>query len=111
MNQWSARLIYVVLLALPTGLAALTDPTRPAHFRGEKVAIRKGNADIKLSSIIVSKERRFATINGKTVQEGDKINNFEVIAIKRGYVVLSGDDDTFKVHLFQDITRTVSNPQ
>ena len=32
MKQWSARLIYVVLLALPTSLAALTDPTRPAHF-------------------------------------------------------------------------------
>ena len=68
---------------------ALTDPTRPtdpAAFFGTRTAAG-GNA-WSLQSILLASDRRVAVINGKRVQEGDRIGSARVIRIRDSQVLL-----------------------
>ena len=64
-------------------------PKRPIYFgRGEKLP---PPPQYRVSFIYVGKEKRFAIINGKLYQEGDKLGKYEFIEkIKEGKIKLRG---------------------
>ena len=66
-------------LALPA-LAAEVDPTRPIDYQPRKTTA--GNASgLTLQSLLVSKQRKRAVINGKRVEEGDRVAGATVVKI------------------------------
>lgn len=88
------------LLALPVQ-AQFDDPTRPPSFSGlaSGAAQDSGAPAWQLSSILVSPQRRLAIINGKTVRQGDHINNARVLKIRITGVTLRTSKETFTVKL------------
>lgn len=52
-------------------------------------------ADLKLYAVIFNETNSAALINSNVVQIGDKINNYEVVAISPGYAVIRGPAGIF----------------
>lgn len=75
-------LVTVVLLMLASvpGLA-LEDPMRPSGSAAMGRPGGAGRATLELTSTMVSRERRAATINGKVVQVGERIGDARVVEI------------------------------
>lgn len=73
------------------------DPTKPLSW--QRVSGKKGQEALKLNSLLISKTRKVAIINGKRVKEGDVIGNAKVVTIKKGKVVVSrnGQYETLKL--------------
>jgi len=67
----------------------LSDPTRPAGMpsAGKRPGIKTAPRWV-LSSTLIAPMRRLATINGKTVRVGDKVNAAEVVHIAPDRVAL-----------------------
>ncbi len=89
-----------IALLLAGNAYALNDPTRPTdpalYFGG-------GNAGgWTLQSILFSDDRRIAIINGKRVQEGDRIGSARVARIQDSQVVLKTRGRTLKLKLRPD---------
>ncbi len=86
--------------------AILQDPTRPVDFIDETKTMVKdlpATSGLTLSSVIVSKKRRLAVINDKSVTEGDFVDKFKVLTIHSDYVVVSSGGRIFTLHLFQEV--------
>jgi hypothetical protein len=68
----------------------LIDPTRPANYqhKGDKGVGIKAAPRWVLSSTLISPARRVATINGKTVTEGEHLGAARVVTIESASVVL-----------------------
>ena len=85
-------------LALPA-LAAETDPTRPIDYK--PAATETGQrSDLTLQSLLISKQRKRAVINGRRVTEGDRIGGAKVVAISTGGVIIerNGKRRTLKIN-------------
>lgn len=97
-----ARLLLFPFIAmlLAGNASALNDPTRPTdpalYFAGNNAG---GWA---LQSILFSDDRRIAIINGKRVQEGDRIGSARVARIQDSQVVLKTRGRTLKLKLRPD---------
>lgn len=109
----SKLLVVSVLLAgwLPALAvqAQFDDPTRPPNFSGfaSNAAQDSGAPAWQLSSILVSPQRRLAIINGKTVRQGDQINNARVLKIRTTGVTLRTSKETFTVKLLPARVKTI----
>jgi len=87
----------LLALLLTSNAAALHDPTRPTDPALYFAHGRTGGWT--LQSILLSTERRIAIINGKRVQEGDRIGSARVTHIQNTQVVLKTAGRTLKLRL------------
>lgn len=53
-------------------------------------AVSATNVQLRLSAILIEKEKKFAIINGKVFEEGDSIGGYRIIKIERDFVELEG---------------------
>lgn len=89
----------------------LADPTKPPVSISAPV-VESGAAAVKkaagLQSILISKNRRAAIIDGVTVELGGRIDNATLVEVNAAYVVLKTNKGRRILNLFPDvkITRT-----
>lgn len=97
-----------VLLGAPRGFAQeLSDPTRPPR------EILGGAADSSAPApgyspaqvVVISKDRRQATINGQTVNLGGRYGNATVVSISDEEIVLQRPDSTQVIRLYASVSR------
>ena len=89
----------------------LPDPTRPPVISAMPAIAASGVADnqpARLQSIIISKTRRAAIIDGETVELGDKHGDAKLIEVNEGSVVLRGTQGRQVMTLFPDVKMTLS---
>ena len=97
------------LLSLPLQAGELPDPTRPPNFSGtgkSEAEARKG-----LQSVIVSRERSAALIDGQTVELGGKYGDFKLIEVNETGVILEGAKGRLEMSLFPGVHKTVISSQ
>jgi hypothetical protein len=100
-------LLIMLFFVSVSAFAQMRDPTRPPFG-----SLGVDKFGIKIESIIYSKERKFAMVNGKTVYVGDIVSAFKVVAIEKDRVVFQGSEGTFSVSLYEDIKqRLIKEPQ
>jgi hypothetical protein len=82
--------IEVALLWPSTAFAesTLADPTRPPDVIETTTTTESTRSSLHLTAILVAKGRRVAVINGEPVQNGDTVQDAEVLAIRRDRVLL-----------------------
>jgi hypothetical protein len=79
------------------------DPTKPSEAVTVNAKL-KDSGDFVVNMILVSPERTIASINGKIVKVGDKINEAIVVAIEETKVFLrTMTNTTFSVSLYSYI--------
>lgn len=106
-----SRYIFVFILLVPgLSLAALDDPTRPP---GSRPSIPKGSTHVKqrkwvLTSTLISRERRIATINGRIVVSGDVINGARVVEILPTLVTLRSKQRKIRINLLSGKIKQLS---
>lgn len=105
---------FMVALLLLSGLqlaaAPLEDPTRPPDFVGGASGISSGQDEIpvwRVSSILISRDRRVAVVNGKTVNQGDEVDSARVIRISPTAVTFRNSVETFTVKLLPTQIKSV----
>lgn len=88
----------------------LPDPTRPPAGIAAPVAAEAGGATENqpsgLHSVIISKTRRAAIIDGETVELGGKHGDAKLIEVNEGSVVLQGAQGRQVMTLFPDVKMT-----
>ncbi len=107
-NQCNIKIfIYLLFVAMQVLLISvnatpLQDPTRPPNQQLQKKSLYKGTSQYrwKLSSTLISSERKIATINGKLVRPGERINGAILVDIDAWNVTLIKNNKEFKVYLF-----------
>lgn len=102
-------LIALGLLAVPVAAEQLTDPTRPAI---ELVPGLSGGAATQapppqgLQSVILSRKREVAIINGVEVERGDKFGDAVLTDVNETCVVLMGPEGRRVMHMFPAVKMT-----
>lgn len=100
--------LYSVLC--PLNAEELPDPTRPPASITAPVVAPAGGAAVKqsagLQSIIISKTRRAAIIDGESVELGGKHGDVKLIEVNEGSVVLRGTQGRQVLTLFPDVKIT-----
>ena len=101
-------LALVVALGAPRVLAqGLSDPMRPPReIIGESAAAYEpagGWSPVQV--VIISKDRRQATINGRTVNLGERYGNATVVGISDEEIVLQRPEATETVKLYSSVQR------
>lgn len=87
----------------------LPDPTRPPASIAAPVAassVEAAPAPAGLQSIIISKTRRAAIIDGETVELGGKHGDAKLIEVNEGSVILRGAQGRQVMTLFPDVKIT-----
>ena len=98
----------MIFLMLSTNvLAQLDDPTRPPGYRlvlpgGQKASTK---SHYLLSSVRISKMRRTAVVNDRSVETGDVVNGAKVIAIYPSSVKLSKQGKAFTIRLLSQVIK------
>ena len=120
-KNFSRRLmgIFVLLCAMPVLFAVLfsahviaeelPDPTRPPVIIAIPVIAGSGVADNQptgLRSIIISKTRRAAIIDGETVELGGKHGDTKLVEVNEGSVTLQSAQGRQVLTLFPDVKMT-----
>lgn len=108
-RQHPCLLFSALCLLVPAFCCAeeLPDPTRPpASLATLGAAVGVGPAPTGLQSIIISKDRRAAIIDGETVELGGKHGDAKLIAVNEGAVVLQGAKGRQVLTLFPDVKMT-----
>ena len=87
--------IFVSLLTMEVGRAALADPTKPANYEvkptgGVSIPGVPAQAVLELKAIIISKDQKLAIINGQLLRVGEKIQDKQVVKIEQDGVELLG---------------------
>lgn len=89
-------------LAAEKSVAAERDPTRPLTYSaGGKHAETQGVV-LRLSSVLISTQRKLAIINGQTLHEGQTIpgaNGARLISINQQGVVVQQDGQTRELRI------------
>ncbi|BCA78655.1 hypothetical protein [Desulfuromonas sp. AOP6] len=95
-----ALLCGLLLLIAASGLHAepLRDPTRPPRSLAAPTRVET-TSKWQVSSILISADRRVATVNGQAVQVGDRISGARVLAIAADSVRLRNEKKEFTVRL------------
>ncbi|HET7199597.1 MAG TPA: hypothetical protein VFI80_02130 [Burkholderiales bacterium] len=96
------------LAALPVCAQGLSDPTRPPReLLGGGIAESQlappGNSPAQV--IIISKSRRQATINGRTVNLGERYGNATLVGISDEEIVLQKPESTEVIRLYSSVNR------
>jgi len=97
----------------PLNAEELPDPTRPPA--SILVPSAAGGAELApvpagLQSILISKTRRIAIIDGETVELGGKHGDAKLIEVNEGSVVLRGAQGRQEMTLFPDVKMTPAKP-
>ncbi|MEX2487896.1 MAG: general secretion pathway protein GspB [Pseudomonadales bacterium] len=98
-----------VLLVMTLQAETLQDPTRPTDYTPSSAASTQtpklsGSMEWKLSAIRISPDMRKAIVNGRLVQEGERVGEATVANISSGSVVLNYRGQEIKVNLVpQDV--------
>lgn len=87
------RFFLFCLIGAPMMAVALTDPTRPQDLTPERMEslgmlIEPAEPTYTLQYVLHSEQRKFAVINGKRVQEGDRVDEARVLRIHPGKVFI-----------------------
>lgn len=94
----------IVLLPINCLIAkAFVDPTRPPGATTQQQvfsSVRK-NSPWSLSSTLIASKRRIATINGKLLRPGERVNGAILIDIQAWNVTLKKNNKTFKIYMFK----------
>ena len=102
-------IMMALLMSSNSVLAQLDDPTRPPGFRlvlpGGKTAA--GKRQYFLTAVRISKIRRLAIVNDRTVETGDMVNGARVIAIYPASVKLKKQGKTFTVRLLSQVVKKI----
>jgi len=99
-----------VLLALFAGAApcasaqALVDPTRPPNVVGGEQGV-ESEPRTELQSVLISRARRVAIINGETVMLGGKVGEARVTKISETEVELTYPDRKEVLKLLDGVAR------
>lgn len=106
------KLLIFILPIISTSVIASNDPTRPPNFKktlvsepnenlnsGEKGEASSPTNVFKVSMIAVNNKNNFAVINGKTVSEGEKVNDATVKSINSNEVSLELNGETTQLLL------------
>lgn len=110
------HLLSVICCLMPVVCSAeeLSDPTRPpeiftavAPVSGVAASSVVATNPAGLQSIIISKTRRAAIIDGETVELGGKYGDAKLIAINEGGIVLYGAQGRQTMTLFPDVKMTM----
>lgn len=102
------------LSAVQSVAAPLEDPTRPPSFVGSASgddATQNVAPVWRVNSILISKQRRMAVVNGKTVKQGDQVDNARVIRISPTAVTLRTSEETLTVKLLPAQVKSVREKQ
>lgn len=102
--------LFATLFSIAAIAEELPDPTRPpASLTAPVVAPASGvvaNQPAGLQSIIISKTRRAAIIDGETVELGGKYGDAKLIEVNEGSVVLRSAQGRQVMTLFPDVKVT-----
>lgn len=108
----TAFIMMALLMGSNNVLAQLDDPTRPPGHRlvlpGGKKASTK--TYYLLTSVRISKMRRTAVVNDRSVETGDMVNGAKVIAIYPSSVKLSKQGKTFTIRLLPQVVKKTRVP-
>lgn len=104
-TKWGAALLAANLCALSAAAQALRDPTRPPVMTAQGKAAGSMASAWVLQSVLISKERRYAVINGQVVSPGELVSGAELVAIAENRVMLRTQEGLKSVHLFPDVAR------
>jgi len=101
-------LALVTTLGAPPVLAqGLSDPTRPPReiIGGSADTYEPAGGWSPVQVVIISKDRRQATINGRTVNLGERYGNATVVGISDEEIVLQRPEATEIVKLYSSVQR------
>jgi len=95
----------IISLGAPRGLAqGLNDPTRPPReILGGAYAVEANLSPAQV--VIISTDRRQATINGQTVKLGGRYGNATLVRISDEEIVLKRADATEVIRLYSSVHR------
>ena len=101
-----------LLVALPALAQGLSDPMRPPR---EILGGAPDSAEAPASSspaqvIVISKDRRQATINGRTVNLGERYGDATLARISDEEIVLERPDSTEVIRLYSSVNRKMRLP-
>jgi MSHA biogenesis protein MshK len=102
-------LALVIALGAPRGFAqGLNDPTRPPReiLGGAGAAAEPAANFSPAQVVIISTDRRQATINGQTVVLGGRYGNATLVQISDEEIVLKRADATEVIRLYSSVQRT-----
>ena len=106
-------LLLLALLAATTAFGqSLRDPTRPpsASESGREGEFRASQGPV-LQSVIVSRGRKLALIDGRTYTIGDKVGEAKLLAISGSEVILRGSGGNMVLKLTPDAQKTAVVPK
>jgi len=108
MAGYLTRVLGMLILLVPlSGLAqALIDPTRPPRELlegGDSLGPEPGSSPAQV--VIISNDRRQATINGKTVPLGGRYGEATLVQITDNELVLKKADSTEVIRLYSLVNR------
>lgn len=97
--------VFCLLFSVLCPLTAeeLHDPTRPPLSPEASGRWTTGSRSSGLQTTIISKSRRAAIIDGKTVELGEKHGNARLVEVNEGSVVLQDDRTRRVLTLFPDV--------
>ncbi len=88
-------LFLIVMIPFAVQAAPLGDPLRPAHYLAPQVAKDQvgkkklvAEPNFQLNAILFSTSRSVAVIDGKSLQVGDRISDYQLVIIEREQVIL-----------------------
>jgi len=103
----------IISLGAPHSLAqGLSDPTRPPPeiLGGRAVAPEPAASSSPAQVVIISKDRRQVTINGRTVGLGERYGNATVVRITDEEIVLQRPEATETIKLYSSVQRKKRSP-
>ena len=105
-------LALIISLGAPRSLAqGLNDPTRPPReILGGPYAVEPAASLSPAQVVIISTDRRQATINGQTVVLGGRYGNATLVRISDEEIVLKRADSTEVIKLYSSVRRTKHRP-
>ena len=115
-SRWAVSVLCILSSALCHAVD-LPDPTRPpasirwggdAGSAGMEAESVTGSRTAGLQSTIISRTRRAAIIDGKTVELGEKHGDARLIQVNEGSVVLQSGQTLQVLRLFPDVRKSLS---
>jgi MSHA biogenesis protein MshK len=105
-------LALVISLGAPRSLAqGMNDPTRPPREILGGADVFEPPANLSPAQVvIISTDRRQATINGQTVVLGGRYGNATLVRISDEEIVLKRADSTEVIRLYSSVRRTKHRP-
>lgn len=112
MSKTKTLLIGLIAATLCSSAYALKDPTRPWGYSGEGSGMLYGDGfeGLVLNSVLVSKQRQVAVINGTPLKIGDSIGDYKVVAIAPDRVRIKGTEGPITLLLHTE-TRNMKRSQ